>query len=137
MRVGLYVAPLDDNYPSSSPSYETYFKNRLTEVADQYGPVYEIAFPGSQAPSLDWSGFAMHAHQLQPNVLLFVGPEIAGPGADIRYLGNQVGQANRQTSSVGSLDGGLSNIWYPAESPVSDRGPILGPGTPTTVLFLS
>ena len=124
MRVGLYVAPLDDNYPSSSPSYETYLKNQLTELLTNYGPIYEIAFPGSQAQmSVDWSAIALHAHQLQPNVLLFMGPEIAGPGADIRYLGNQVGQANRQTSSVGSLNGGLSSIWYPAESPVSDRGP--------------
>jgi alpha-L-fucosidase len=124
MRVGLYLSPWDGTYPSTSASYETYFRNQLTELLTQYGPVHEILFDGYNAPtSLDWSGIAQLAHQLQPNVLVWMGREIATTGAELRYLGNQSGKANRSTSNVGDVpNGGPSNVWYPAEAPVSDRG---------------
>jgi len=124
MRVALYLSPLDDHYPSSSADYETYFRNQLTELLTNYGPVYEIEFNGYQAPSsLDWSGIAALAHRLQPGVLVYMGTEIAATGADVRYLGVQSGQGARTTSSIGDVpNGGPSNVWYPAEGPLSDRG---------------
>jgi alpha-L-fucosidase len=124
MRVALYLSPLDDNYPSSSATYETYFRNQLTELLTNYGPVYEIEFTGYQAPtSLDWAGIVQLAHSLQPELLVYMGPEIAAPGADIRWLGDETAQASRSTSSIASVpNGGPSNVWYPAEGPVSDRG---------------
>jgi len=124
MRVAFYLSPYDDHYPSSSPDYETYFRNQLTELLTNYGPVYEIEFNGYQAPtSLDWAGIAALAHRLQPGVLVYMGPNIATTGADVRYLGVQSGQASRTTSSIGDVpNGGPSNVWYPAVGPVSDRG---------------
>jgi alpha-L-fucosidase len=93
MRVAFYLSPLDDHYPSSSVDYET------------------------------WPGIAELAHRLQPGVLVYMGTEIAATGADLRYLGNQSGQASRTTSSIGDVpNGGPSNVWYPSEGPVSDRG---------------
>jgi len=125
MRVGLYLSPWDAHYPSSSSSYETYFRDQVTELLTNYGPVSEILWDGYNAPtSLDWSGIAQLAHQLQPNVLVWMGREIATTGAELRYLGNENGQANRSTSNVGDVpNGGPSNVWYPAEAPVSDRTP--------------
>ena len=124
MRVAFYLSPHDDHYPSSSADYETYFRNQLTELLTNYGPVYELEFVGYQAPtSLDWAGIIALAHRLQPGVLVYLGPEIAGAGADLRYLGDQSGQSSRTTSSIGDVpNGGPSHVWYPALGPVSDRG---------------
>ena len=123
MRVAFYLSPHDDHYPSSSADYEMYFRNQLTELLTKYGPVYELEFVGYQAPSLDWAGIIALAHRLQPGVLVYLGPEIAGPGADLRYLGDQSGQSSRTTSSIGDVpNGGSSHVWYPALGPVSDRG---------------
>jgi len=124
MRVALYLSPRDDHFPSSSAAYETYFRNQLTELLTNYGPVYEIELNGYQAPtSLDWAGIVQLAHRLQPEVLVYLGREIAAAGADVRYLGDQTAQASRSTSSIGNVpNGGPSNVWYPAEGPVSDRG---------------
>jgi alpha-L-fucosidase len=124
MRVAFYLSPLDDHYPSSSSDYETYFRNQLTELLTNYGPVYEIEFNGYQAPtSLDWTGIAELAHRLQPGILVYTGGQIATTGADVRYLGTQSGQASRATSSIADVpNGGPSNVWYPALGPLSDRG---------------
>jgi alpha-L-fucosidase len=124
MRVGLYLSPWDGHYQSSSADYETYFRNQLTELLSNYGPVHEIWWNGFNAPaSLNWTGIAQLAHQLQPDVLVWMGLEIATTGADLRYLGNQSGRASRTTSGVGDVpNGGPLNAWYPAEAPVSDRG---------------
>ena len=124
MRVGLYLSPWDEHYPSSSADYETYFRNQLTELLGNYGPVSEVFLNGYRAPtSLDWAGIAQLAKQLQPGVLVFLGPEIATAGADLRYIGNQSGRASRSTSAIGAVpNGGPSNVWYPAEAPVTNRG---------------
>jgi alpha-L-fucosidase len=125
MRVGFAISPWDVHYPSSSASYETYFRNQLTELLTQYGPVYEILLEGYNAPrSLDWSGIVQLAHQLQPDVLVWTGPEIATTGVDLRWIGNQTGQSSRSTSNVAAVpNGGPASVWYPAEAPVSDRTP--------------
>jgi alpha-L-fucosidase len=124
MRVGFYLSPWDEHYPSSSADYETYFRNQLIELLTSYGPVHEIYLTGFHAPtSVDWAGIAQLAHQLQPDLLVSMGPEISTTGADLRYIGNQSGQGARSTSSVADVpNGGPSNTWYPAEAPVSDRG---------------
>ncbi len=124
MRVAFYLSPHDDNFPSSSADYETYFRNQLTELLTNYGPVYEIEFNGYQAPTgLDWAGIIQLAHELQPELLVYLGPEIAAAGADIRYLGDQNAQASRSTSSIAGVpNGGPSDVWYPAEGSLSDRG---------------
>ena len=125
MRVALALSPWDVHYPSSSASYETYFRNQLTELLTQYGPVHEILLEGYNAPrSLDWNGIVQLAHQLQPDVLVWTGPEIATAGVDLRWIGNQTGQSSRSTSNVAAVpNGGPASVWYPAEAPVSDRTP--------------
>ena len=124
MRVGFFLSPWDEHYPSSASDYETYFRNQLTELLTNYGPVYEIYFDGYRAPtSLDWKGIAELAKRLQPNVLVWMGPEIAASGAAVRYIGDESGRASRSTSAIGDVpNGGPSNVWYPADVPVSIRG---------------
>jgi len=121
MRVAFQIAPADDNFPSTSSGYEAYFRNQLTELLTLYGPVYEIELPGdSVSIAIDWAGIADLAHQLQPEVVVWIGPEFATTGVDARFLGSQSGVSARSTSSIASVpNGGPTNVWYPAEGEVS------------------
>jgi alpha-L-fucosidase len=125
LRVGLYLSPWDENFPSTGDGYEQYLRNQLTELLSNYGPVAEMKFPGNHAPdTVDWAGVATLAHQLQPETLVWMGPEIATSGVDLRYVGNQVGVADRSTSSVADVpNGGPPNVWYPVDAEVPDRSP--------------
>jgi alpha-L-fucosidase len=118
LRPALYLSPWDKAYPSSSPSYEQYVRNQLTELLTNYGPITEIEFPGDSAPTLDWAGIAQLCHQLQPDIIVWMGPQIATTGVDGRYTF----QPTRAMSSIASVpNGGPSNVWYPGEAQVTDR----------------
>ena len=125
LRMGFFFSPWDEHYPSSDPTYETYFINQITELLTNYGPIHEIAWDGHKAPTtLDWKGIVRLAKQLQPNVLVWMGAEIATTGADLRFLGNQNAQATRTTSAIGDIpNGGPTSAWYPADAPVSTHRP--------------
>ena len=120
MRAGLYVSPVDYAFPSTSADYESYLRNQLTELLSNYGPIFELKFPGNDAPAtVDWAGIAQLAHELQPDTLVWIGPEIATTGSDARYAGPR---GTRTTSSVADVpNGGPTNVWYPAEAEVPDR----------------
>ena len=120
MRAGLYVSPVDHAFPSTSADYESYLRNQLTELLSNYGEIFELKFPGNDAPAtVDWAGIARLVHALQPNTLVWIGPEIATIGSDSRYAGPR---GTRTTSSVADVpNGGPSNVWYPAEAEVADR----------------
>ncbi len=76
LRVGLYLSPWDENFPSTGDGYEAYLRNQLTELLSNYGPIAEIKFPGNIAPAgVDWAGIAQLAHELQPETLVWMGPE--------------------------------------------------------------
>ncbi len=118
LRPALYLYPWDTSYPSSSANYEPYVRNQLTELLTNYGPIYEIEFPGNDAPSLDWAGIAQLSHQLMPNIIVWMGPQIATTGVDGRYTL----QPSRAMSSIANVpNGGPSNVWYPGEVQVTDR----------------
>ena len=128
MRVALYLAPWDQTHPSSRSDYEAYFKQQLTELLTNYGPVYEIEFDGFNAPTsnVDWKSVFALAKQLQPNILIWSGPEIVHTGAipDLQWIGNENGQASRSTSSFNTGNCGGGATWCPYECNVSDRRPI-------------
>ena len=121
MRVAYQIAPTDDSFPSTSPGYETYFRNQLTELLTKYGPVYEIELPGDTGqPAVDWAGIADLAHKLQPDLVVWIGPQYATTGVDARFVGSLSGTSDRSTSSIANVpNGGPSNVWYPAEGEVS------------------
>ena len=125
MKVGLYLSPGDQHYPSTNAGYEGYFRNLLTELLTGYGPVDEIVFEGFNAPkTLDWAGIAQLAKSRQPNILVWMGPEIATTGVDLRWIGNQTGQSTRATSSIADVpNGGPTGAWYPPDAPFSVRNP--------------
>jgi alpha-L-fucosidase len=127
MRVAIYLAPWDQSYPSSKADYETYYKQQLTELLTNYGPVYELELDGFNAPTsnVDWKSVLQLAKQLQPDILVWAGPEIVQTGAvpDLEWIGNEKGTASRTTSSLDTRNCGGGNVWCPYECNVSDRTP--------------
>jgi alpha-L-fucosidase len=125
MRVALYLSPWDSKYPSSSASYETYFKNQLTELF-AYGPAYEVEFDGFNAPTnVNWKSVFQFIRDSQPSVLIWAGPEIVNTGAvpDLQWIGNENGQGTRTTSSLDTSNCGGGKTWCPWECNVSSHRP--------------
>lgn len=125
IRIGLSLSPWDQKYPSSAADYETYFRNQLRELLTKYGPIQEILFDGYNAPtSVNWRGVFQLVKDIQPDTAVWAGREIATTGAEVRYLGNQYGRADRSTSAIADVpNGGPSHVWIPAEAPLSIRSP--------------
>ena len=47
LRVGLYLSPWDESFPSTSAEYERYLRDQLTELLSNYGPS-----PRSSSPAI-------------------------------------------------------------------------------------
>jgi alpha-L-fucosidase len=123
LRAAFYISTRDVHYPASSPTYDKYFQDQLTELLTNYGPIHEVEFPGDNPPTgMNWAGIVELAHRLQPGIVVWTGPEIATTGVDARFL-NLTGAAPRSTSSIATIpNGGPSNVWYPAESIIASTG---------------
>jgi len=138
MKVGMYLSPWDQHHTSSKSDYQTYFEKQVTDLLTLYGSVYEIQFDGHSAPgtpgfpaTVDWAHVYALARTLQPQVLIWAGPELANQSGaenppsypDLQWVGNENGQATRTTTSLDDTDlcGGGSNRWCAANSDVSDR----------------
>ena len=126
MRVALYLGPWDQKYPSSKSDYETYFRNQLTELLN-YGPAYEIEFDGFNAPTsnVNWKSIFQLIKQMQPNILIWAGPEIVNTGAipDVQWIGNENGTGSRTTSSLDASNCGGGNRWCAYECNTSSHRP--------------
>jgi alpha-L-fucosidase len=142
LKLGLYLSPWDRHEPTygDTEAYNRYYKNQLRELLTQYGEITEVWFDGAKGPNArnmeyDWNGFYAIVHELQPQAVIFNGP-------DIRWVGNERGYAresewsvmNRNDSpfgfikatakdlgSLAALGAGDHLIWYPAETDVSIR----------------
>jgi alpha-L-fucosidase len=136
MRVGLYYGPWDQKYPSTKADYGTYFKNQLTELLSDYGPIYELWLDGHFAPgspgyaaTVDWKEVFQLAHQLQPNIVVEAGPELAQQSAaenppgypDVQWIGNESGNSSRTVSSLNDRYCYGKNLWCPNEADTSDN----------------
>ena len=138
LKFGVYLSPWDRHERSygDSPRYNEHFKNQLTELLTQYGPVTEVWFDGAcgEGPNgkrqvYDWAGFYQTVRKLQPNALI----AICGP--DVRWVGNESGVARETEWSVQPRDpaidivrsydtpskGAKKMVWWPAECDVSIR----------------
>jgi alpha-L-fucosidase len=126
MRVALYLGPWDQKYPSSKSDYETYFRNQVTELLS-YGPAYEIEFDGFNAPTsnVNWKSMFQLIKQMQPNILIWAGPEIVNTGAipDVQWIGNENGTGSRTTSSLDASNCGGGSRWCPYECNTSSHRP--------------
>lgn len=143
VKLGVYLSPWDrhDIRYGDSEAYNEYFRNQLTELLTDYGKVSVVWFDGACRPErgklqvYDWESFYALIRKLQPECL------ISGIGPDIRWCGNEAGNARAAEWAVVNLDksyldfnhedcrkqeigdpgDGEHLVWYPSEVNFSIR----------------
>ena len=150
LKFGIYLSPWDRNHKDyGTPAYVDYYRNQLTELFTNYGPVFEMWFDGANggdgfyggerekrsingATYYDWPTTLDLVRKMEPNIIFF---SDAGPG--VRWVGNErgiAGETNWNTISPDTLFAGKAGIekllnegsengnqWIPAEVDVSIR----------------
>lgn len=147
LKFGIYLSPWDRNRSDyGKPEYIAYFRNQLTELLTNYGPVFEIWFDGANGGSgyygganetriidpktyYDWKNTYALVRKLQPNIVIW---NDGGDRADLRWVGTEAGYVGETNWSLLNEKGdvpwnmlhfGLENgdSWVPAEVNTSIR----------------
>ncbi len=147
LKLGIYLSPWDRNSPEyGKPEYITYFRNQLTELLTNYGPIFEIWFDGANGGSgyygganetrkidrttyYDWSNTYKLIRRLQPGIVIW---NDGGDRADLRWVGTEAGLVGETNWSLSNAKGevswnmlhyGLENgdSWVPGEVNTSIR----------------
>lgn len=137
IKFGVYLSPWDRNQPLyGTDEYNTYYKNQLRELLTNYGEIAEVWFDGAKGKNAkdmqyDFAGYWKLVRELQPKAVMF-----SDVGPDVRWVGNESGNAGETCWSTITTDGmapgkadpgylntGDSNgkSWIPAETDVSIR----------------
>jgi len=105
IKFGVYLSPWDRNRADyGTPEYIVYYRKQLRELLTNYGPLFEVWFDGANGGDgyyggarekriipkdyYGWTETWQLVHGLQPNACIF-----GSRGADIRWVGNEHGQA--------------------------------------------
>jgi alpha-L-fucosidase len=145
LKFGIYLSAADLHHPAygiDHEAYNTFYKNQLRELLTGYGDISEVWFDGAsphqRRQKYDYPSYYALIRELQPNAV------IAVKGPDVRWVGNEAGQARESDWSVlplpvppeqydwpdlpgpdlGSrqrLQGAKYLHWYPAQADVSIR----------------
>ncbi|HPG39424.1 MAG TPA: alpha-L-fucosidase [bacterium] len=147
LKLGIYLSPWDRNYADyGKPEYITYFRNQLTELLTNYGPIFEVWFDGANGGSgyygganetrtidrttyYDWSNTYKLVRSLQPNIVIW---NDGGDRADLRWVGTEGGWVGETNWSLLNATGdvpfnmlhyGVENgdSWVPGEVNTSIR----------------
>jgi alpha-L-fucosidase len=137
LKFGVYLSPWDRHEPSyGTSSYNTYYKNQLRELLTRYGEISEVWFDGAKGENAkdmeyDFKGYWKIVRQLQPKAVIF-----SDAGPDVRWVGNETGNAGQTCWSTINTEGmapgkadpkylnsGDANgqYWIPPETDVSIR----------------
>ncbi len=149
LKFGIYLSPWDrHDLRYGTPEYITYYRNQLTELLTQYGPIFEVWEDGANGGDgyyggrkevrkidnktyYDWSNTNFLIRELQPKACIF-----SDGGPDTRWCGNEsgyVGDTNwctikRVNFSPGNAEKAILEAgdeegtnWVPAEVDVSIR----------------
>jgi len=147
LKLGIYLSPWDRNHADyGKPEYITYFRNQLTELLTNYGPIFEIWFDGANGGNgyygganetrtidrttyYDWSNTYKMIRKLQPNIVIW---NDGGDRADLRWVGTEEGSVGETNWSLLNATGdvpyemlhyGVENgdRWVPGEVNTSIR----------------
>ena len=147
LKLGIYVSPWDRNHPEyGRPEYITYFRNQLTEVLTNYGPIFEVWFDGANGGTgyyggadenrridrttyYDWSNTYKLIRKLQLDIVIW---NDGGDRADLRWIGTEAGFVGETNWSLLNATGevpynmlhyGVENgdSWVPGEVNTSIR----------------
>ena len=147
LKLGIYLSPWDRNHPDyGKPEYITYFRNQLTELLTNYGPIFEVWFDGANGGSgyygganetrtidrttyYDWKNTYQMIRRLQPDIVIW---NDGGDRGDLRWVGTEAGVVGETNWSLLNATGevewsmlhyGLENgdTWVPAEVNTSIR----------------
>jgi alpha-L-fucosidase len=137
VKFGVYLSPWDRHEKTyGTPAYNDYYKHQLRELLTNYGPISEVWFDGAKGPNqkdmaYDFDGYWKLVKELQPNAVIF-----SDIGPDVRWVGNEKGNAGDTCWSTINTDDmwpgkakpaylhtGDANgtQWLPAETDVSIR----------------
>lgn len=147
LKLGIYLSPWDRNSPDyGKPAYITYFRNQLTELLTNYGPIFEVWFDGANGGSgyygganetrtidrttyYDWQHTYQLIRKLQPDCVIW---NDGGDRGDLRWVGTEGGVVGETNWSLLNAKGevewnmlhyGLESgdSWVPAEVNTSIR----------------
>jgi len=147
LKMGIYLSPWDRNSKDyGKPEYITYFRNQLTELLTNYGPIFEVWFDGANGGDgyygganetrkidrttyYDWKNTYALIRKLQPNIVIW---NDGGERGDLRWVGTEEGLVGETNWSLLNATGDVSwnmlhfglesgNAWVPAEVNTSIR----------------
>jgi alpha-L-fucosidase len=147
LKLGIYLSPWDRNHPDyGKPEYITYFRNQLTELLTNYGPIFEVWFDGANGGTgyygganenrkidrtvyYDWSNTYKLIRKLQPDIVIW---NDGGDRGDLRWVGTEAGYVGETNWSLLNATGevpwnmlhhGVENgdSWVPGEVNTSIR----------------
>lgn len=147
LKFGVYLSPWDRNRADyGKPEYITYFRNQLTELLTNYGPIFEAWFDGANGGTgyyggarenrkidpktyYDWPTTYALVRKLQPEIVIW---NDGGDRGDLRWVGTEsgfVGETNWSTlNATGDVNWGMLHFgleggdsWVPAEVNTSIR----------------
>ncbi len=147
LKLGIYLSPWDRNRADyGTAAYITYFRNQLTELLTNYGPIFEVWFDGANGGNgyygganeirkidannyYDWENTYQLVHQLQPQCVIW---NDGGKRGDLRWVGTEAGLVGETNWSLLDSTGAVSwnmlhyglengNAWVQAEVNTSIR----------------
>jgi alpha-L-fucosidase len=147
LKLGIYLSPWDRNHPDyGKTEYITYFRNQLTELLTNYGPIFEVWFDGANGGTgyygganenrkidrttyYDWGNTYKLIRKLQPNIVIW---NDGGDRGDLRWVGTEGGAVGETNWSLLNATGevpfnmlhyGVENgdSWVPGEVNTSIR----------------
>jgi alpha-L-fucosidase len=147
LKLGIYLSPWDRNHPDyGKPEYITYFRNQLTELLTNYGPIFEVWFDGANGGTgyyggarenrridrktyYDWQNTYKLIRKLQPDIVIW---NDGGDRGDLRWVGTEAGYVGETNWSLLNATGdvpedmlryGVENgdSWVPGEVNTSIR----------------
>lgn len=147
LKLGIYLSPWDRNHAEyGRPEYITYFRNQLTELLTNYGPIFEVWFDGANGGTgyygganenrkidrtvyYDWGNTYKLIRKLQPDIVIW---NDGGDRGDLRWVGTEAGFVGETNWSLLNATGevpynmlhhGVENgdSWVPGEVNTSIR----------------